>query len=589
MAWARFKLTDFVVSTPDESPVDRTRRLVLVPTTVLPGLLALGWFLGEALSPTPTHTKAEEAGLLIVRVTMIIVATVLPAVSACASRARKVTRWMCEATAVLGAATVVSGDLGFAFLGAPSVVSLNVVVLDILLLCDCSDFPAKVVLVVTVACIFGRVGLELENFGDVPCWKPARFSFYYFRQVGFNVWFRLLVLLVDYALTRGFAKSMREQKNMVYASIEVSEVAAVMLSRYQTDDAKLLMESAGAERMPEGLRAALLQLVENLAMYRPYLPQSCRSRGPDSEGDDTSDGDASLAALAAPTAQRQRSASLDTDSPADPKLAGLAVEVKNRRVSMVAVNSRSFLRAAHDSFTVSARLRSEVDAFVGEVAAERGVLDLVSGDHMFANFNASRICPTHRVSAARVAWGMFKTRRGSSSAAWDHHGHTACACSGQVLCGDFGTSDALRFMIIGGVFNTVQCLERVAAQQDAVLVDNTIRADIGFEFYTLLVERVSFTKRCPQPFMLWRLTSKVSPGDELTEWMYAIATQPPNPHEDWNEKFEKWLKFGPPLHGSDIEMQVADLVVTAERRQSYLVEATVVGETVALHSSPPQL
>eukprot|EP01065_Artemidia_motanka_P036977 TRINITY_DN4507_c0_g1_i3.p1 TRINITY_DN4507_c0_g1~~TRINITY_DN4507_c0_g1_i3.p1 ORF type:complete len:325 (+),score=71.95 TRINITY_DN4507_c0_g1_i3:1239-2213(+) len=256
-------------------------------------------------------------------------------------------------------------------------------------------------------------------------------------------------------------------------------------------------------------------------------------------------------------------------------------ETQAKKVSLVAVNATSFLVYLRHKPDVAAFLRSEIEAFVGAAGAERGIVDFVCADRMVAHFNASRMCTTHRLCAARIAWSMATRTSTVGPAA-----RTACACSGAVHCGDFGTSEVRRYMLLGGVFNAFMCLERVAARLSAILVDDAVAADtdVGAEYCAALVERLSCPKRGPKPFLVWKLTASLQVRECSAEWMYELARRAPNPHQDWNRKLQRWLNFGAAMVAADMDDAPFDVdreALTSDRVQSALSEAAVVGGTVS--------
>eukprot|EP01065_Artemidia_motanka_P048446 TRINITY_DN7796_c0_g3_i3.p2 TRINITY_DN7796_c0_g3~~TRINITY_DN7796_c0_g3_i3.p2 ORF type:complete len:245 (+),score=28.25 TRINITY_DN7796_c0_g3_i3:76-735(+) len=101
---------------------------------------------------------------------------------------------------------------------------------------------------------------------------------------------------------------------------------------------------------------------------------------------------------------------------------------------------------------------------------------------------------------------------------------TAAACSGGVLCGDFGTPDLRRFMVLGALLNTLINFERVSAQLGSVLVDECVGADadVGKHFFTALVERLCFAKRGEKPFLVWMVTGRRLAAGGNEEWMYEL-------------------------------------------------------------------
>eukprot|EP01062_Namystynia_karyoxenos_P073193 TRINITY_DN7002_c0_g1_i3.p1 TRINITY_DN7002_c0_g1~~TRINITY_DN7002_c0_g1_i3.p1 ORF type:complete len:682 (+),score=164.47 TRINITY_DN7002_c0_g1_i3:1790-3835(+) len=95
----------------------------------------------------------------------------------------------------------------------------------------------------------------------------------------------LFIFLSDFYLTRGFAVGMRQQFDMVQASVAVCGQVASLLARYEVDKAAALVDGQG-DSLPPEMRDAFGALLGNLRTYRPYLPQSCL---PVPEGDNASE------------------------------------------------------------------------------------------------------------------------------------------------------------------------------------------------------------------------------------------------------------------------------------------------------------
>eukprot|EP01065_Artemidia_motanka_P048445 TRINITY_DN7796_c0_g3_i2.p2 TRINITY_DN7796_c0_g3~~TRINITY_DN7796_c0_g3_i2.p2 ORF type:complete len:211 (+),score=68.99 TRINITY_DN7796_c0_g3_i2:76-633(+) len=162
---------------------------------------------------------------------------------------------------------------------------------------------------------------------------------------------------------------------------------------------------------------------------------------------------------------------------------------------------------------------------------------------------------------------------------------TAAACSGGVLCGDFGTPDLRRFMVLGALLNTLINFERVSAQLGSVLVDECVGADadVGKHFFTALVERLCFAKRGEKPFLVWMVTGRRLAAGGNEEWMYELERRLPNPHGTWNHKLHQWLHFGDPIGATELRLMdkpFDSAVPTRRRQQSHLREAGVTGVTV---------
>eukprot|EP01065_Artemidia_motanka_P052396 TRINITY_DN9454_c1_g1_i1.p1 TRINITY_DN9454_c1_g1~~TRINITY_DN9454_c1_g1_i1.p1 ORF type:complete len:654 (+),score=152.01 TRINITY_DN9454_c1_g1_i1:47-1963(+) len=607
-----------------EPSVDRNRKDVVVPLYSYVIMLTAPWSVGYLDAVLTLENGQDRNGVLISWLAGLSTLFVFAASLVYVLCTRRIPGALCEYSVTWAAFGIVIADFGMMLRGNPSFAPLIVLIADCLLLCDCSDRSSRTVVAAGAIWTAVRGVLVVEGFHGDDCYSvPTRGSMKYIMSLAAEIAATVFVLVMDFKITRGFARSMRSQKALVEASVEVSEVAAVMLSRYDTEATRRLLEGSDAAGLPEGLRAALLQLAANLSQYRPYLPQSClpddggvrrdtsdrRSseksggswRSGRSHKTETGDGPPAVSPRSQERGSGESSSegtrnhsnhsshSLKQECAAKGASVSLHAAAKHRNVSLVAVNSSSFMDVVSSGSTtdVTEHLAVGVDTFVCEVAACRGVVDLASGDHLFASFNASRICTTHKVSAARVAWAMTAPAGGAAPAelpVYRRTKRTACAGAGSALCGDFGTAELRRFMILGPVMSTSLCLERVAAQLGTVLVDEAVGgdADATSAYFMVLVERLQYAKRGARPFLVWQLAGQRQARSEPHEWMYELEQQEVNPHDQWNARLKEWLHFGRPL-SPDVAAQrrEAGTVVTAVRKQSILLEANVVGGTVA--------
>eukprot|EP00756_Hemistasia_phaeocysticola_P018223 Hpha_TRINITY_DN15582_c3_g4::TRINITY_DN15582_c3_g4_i6::g.105386::m.105386 len=83
-----------------------------------------------------------------------------------------------------------------------------------------------------------------------------------------------VVFLGDFYFTYGFASGMRLQLRKVQAAVDVAEVIADALARYDVTLAKEALEGESAVCLPEKLRDSLKTLVGHLSMFKSSLPVS---------------------------------------------------------------------------------------------------------------------------------------------------------------------------------------------------------------------------------------------------------------------------------------------------------------------------
>ena len=84
----------------------------------------------------------------------------------------------------------------------------------------------------------------------------------------------LFVLLLDFYLTRQFARSAEHEQNVMQASIDTAESIATLLSEFDLESAqRILDEQRSLASMPPQLRSAFGLILHNLREYKPYLPK----------------------------------------------------------------------------------------------------------------------------------------------------------------------------------------------------------------------------------------------------------------------------------------------------------------------------
>eukprot|EP00756_Hemistasia_phaeocysticola_P020829 Hpha_TRINITY_DN15741_c5_g1::TRINITY_DN15741_c5_g1_i1::g.41240::m.41240 len=123
------------------------------------------------------------------------------------------------------------------------------------------------------AATFGR-GEEIDvcNCSDPPCARPP------FQMISALLG-SMMTFVIDYMVTRGFARNMRKQKESVAAAVRLTEEIAVVLSHYETEEGKrLLHEHPDSAALPNRLGKALRMIVNNLEVYRRFLPPSILHR-----------------------------------------------------------------------------------------------------------------------------------------------------------------------------------------------------------------------------------------------------------------------------------------------------------------------
>eukprot|EP01062_Namystynia_karyoxenos_P065038 TRINITY_DN582_c1_g3_i1.p1 TRINITY_DN582_c1_g3~~TRINITY_DN582_c1_g3_i1.p1 ORF type:complete len:740 (+),score=168.64 TRINITY_DN582_c1_g3_i1:179-2398(+) len=257
-----------------------------------------------------------------------------------------------------------------------------------------------------------------------------------------------------------------------------------------------------------------------------------------------------------------------------------AHQVAPKRATLLVCNRRGFLGGygkAHPAGRVTIPqlqtfISGEVEAFVAATQSLKGVVDLLSADHMFASYSAAKHLSAHRANATRCGATLTglvadpqdpRPRSGPKSRSrlpsrlpsfvlqepeeeCDAQealvgARTVAVCSGSAVCGDFGSASAQRFMAIGGLSSTLGMMDRLAARWGVpLLTDGLVQDDISDFWLTRIRKLVMYPKRGTRtPVKLWEVLGERKVGSD-DEWMYNLQGATPNPWAAYNDAVAKW-------------------------------------------------
>eukprot|EP01062_Namystynia_karyoxenos_P011228 TRINITY_DN14011_c0_g2_i1.p1 TRINITY_DN14011_c0_g2~~TRINITY_DN14011_c0_g2_i1.p1 ORF type:complete len:689 (+),score=172.82 TRINITY_DN14011_c0_g2_i1:43-2109(+) len=221
-----------------------------------------------------------------------------------------------------------------------------------------------------------------------------------------------------------------------------------------------------------------------------------------------------------------------------------AVQAAPRTLSatLICVNRCGFLQWILSQGVEAAQglLQTELDCFAKLAVQHRGIVDTLCGDHYRASFNAARPCATRCPSAARCA-AAFSRRQDNEEPG---EALTSAVCSGQFVCGDFGSTAIVRFMLIGRQHNFLTVLERVAADwRVGVLVDAQTHADLAQTWRSRLICTAVFHKQNTEKLsMLYEVIQELYSGStDNNEWMYELESMDKDPWACYNAAMRLWL------------------------------------------------
>eukprot|EP00756_Hemistasia_phaeocysticola_P065313 Hpha_TRINITY_DN8472_c0_g1::TRINITY_DN8472_c0_g1_i1::g.34755::m.34755 len=487
-----------------EPPDERDRKKLLMPMCLVAGFIG-AFLLLTSMSRVSIEWEetdedlAKKMGRLCFYTEYFILTLAGLGVFFLVVRTKSLSKRACELFILACAVAILLFDVGCLVYEYPPSLSLVVLVLDALLLVDGRASAATAVIRVTVVWATFRSVVSVEQLKDVGNYET--FEAKWWTRVITIFTLNVIVTIIDFAATRGFATNMRHQQSMITAAVNCSEMATVHLSKYNIEEARAVLASAEGDLLPAALRNALNQLVMNLAAYRPYLPQSCLAEDNTEEGSveenidvdesaqisglvvsglpvqhvETNSGledavhseDGTVSVLSEESRARTSLSRRESDAPPhriESSVGLIAAVPKTKRITLLAANRKGFLTGVeeHGAGWLRSTIAEGVDAFGAAVAEHRGVVDLISGDHNFASFGGARTCMSPRLSAVR-ATGVLRSSAAEGS---------LCVCSGFAVAGDFGGQDQRRYMTVGVLHSFLLVFERLAAAaEETPLVD----------------------------------------------------------------------------------------------------------------------
>eukprot|EP00659_Diplonema_papillatum_P016445 gene16445-25205_t len=400
---------------------------------------------------------------------------------------------------------------------------LFILVLDLLLVFDMGDrvtfaflFAALLWLVVTGIEDVSRFGLydlpltplpyaEREEVfckagggrcDEMPC--PVS------RAVGLTAFAEQTIIFVfNFYFTRGFAGKVNREKSRMREAVAFAEEVARSLANFDLAAAESDIDRAmAADDVPRPLVHALQSVLDNLKMYRPYLPQSCLP-GIVADSDESSTTDASR------TGREQRSA-------------GLTV----RKVALLVCNVIGSIPAVGvDTTAFQIAFQKHLSRTIAIVNERRGVIDVFLGDHIFSSFNASRPCPWYSASATKAACLTRYAARAEIAV-------NSAVATGRVTCGVCGCAEMKRYSMLGHLPIVCPAMERLGRQLGlSIVCDSRVRDDVWtFCSVRAVPKRVVLRKNGDEvPLQLWEIRTDLAQdpraGPAAEEWMYQLDTE----------------------------------------------------------------
>eukprot|EP01062_Namystynia_karyoxenos_P081582 TRINITY_DN89_c0_g2_i1.p1 TRINITY_DN89_c0_g2~~TRINITY_DN89_c0_g2_i1.p1 ORF type:complete len:1136 (+),score=272.42 TRINITY_DN89_c0_g2_i1:100-3408(+) len=261
--------------------------------------------------------------------------------------------------------------------------------------------------------------------------------------------------------------------------------------------------------------------VRKVSGSTPVQRTSGQSSGADAGGG-SSDGATKPAAL-----RDRRRSTWNFGSRAD-LMAAIVLQPKQCPATLLLANQLGFLKAAArmTADEIHADIAQAVESFTAHVQKAKGVVDLISADHLSASFGAARACAAQHAAAVHAA-ALIGGERAAGAEGRERPTSSCAVCSAKVLCGDFGSSEQRRYMIIGGVSCFVRIVERLAARCGVpLLVDKAVSADAAPAWCLRARFLVVYAKRgSPRPASLWEPIGSAQRRAEGDAWMYGAQEE----------------------------------------------------------------
>eukprot|EP01062_Namystynia_karyoxenos_P051676 TRINITY_DN4069_c1_g1_i1.p1 TRINITY_DN4069_c1_g1~~TRINITY_DN4069_c1_g1_i1.p1 ORF type:complete len:897 (+),score=219.72 TRINITY_DN4069_c1_g1_i1:67-2757(+) len=266
----------------------RTTRFAPAPGQARnPHLLILAFIAGALSAAGSQFLLADHVDepLGVWSISHLVTGTIFVAVIAYALASRSLPIRLLEFGCFNGMVLLVSMDWGRAAAGTMRVWPFFVLVTDLLLAGGGSRLAQHVILHIAGLWLLltfvedeARLGLydmihtkhaheRYCNCAHPPCGGE-------WRSGAFNLALGLLFVYLDFIATRSFAEGEQLEKERIEVSVGVAELVAGSLARFDLDEATAVLQGPRAATMPEGLRASLWCLLDNLAGYRRFLPAS---------------------------------------------------------------------------------------------------------------------------------------------------------------------------------------------------------------------------------------------------------------------------------------------------------------------------
>ena len=329
----------------------------------------------------------------------------------------------------------------------------------------------------------------------------------------------LVVFLIDFSVTRMFARNLLSEKAKVEASIAIAHSITNHLAEFDLETAEEALHGNSAD-LPPDLSASFRQLLDHLKNYRPYLPQSCLlfdARKPTNE---------TVTIKGISLSRSVVGTIIENPLAATTQPQNHRIHLCRKNITLIVANIKNSVELLAHEATLFYKIHSHiVSIFIAAVKENVGMTDMFIGDHFFGSFNTKQRCSAHCRAAVEAA--LTFTRR----CKLDHT--VLCDVnigigSSKAMCGDLGSAEMKRYSIMGPVCRWTCILERLGREYGhQVILDSVVQAK-GSGDPRVLLQTIKYPLHTGAfPAVLYEVHCEDHVNNfmqDIENWMYETTT-----------------------------------------------------------------
>ena len=439
------------VSRPGESPEEQRRKILLLPPALIMFLFFLVFLVYESAS-------YDVSGPLRITLSAVVCLTLFVVVFV-PLKFRRLPMRLVEVSVIILLLCALLSDL--LNIGLYEQWFIAVFLMNAILLTEPDPRVLWSLFALTMSWIILRSMEDITRFGlygNVPYNDKDHLR----EPLGWRWGISILILRcgvfsLDHALTKKFSQAVKKEKKALHMSVMLAEEIAEALVRFDLETAQALVT---ANDDSTALKGTLHNLLENLKMYRPYLPATVFTRGDEDAfaaraAVSTTDADSpALPGVIAPVvdiapppavppaATRIRPPTQSKDgSAADTVLTATEKEVLRERLDVgVRMRRGTLVRSSFETYHLGLDECYElVSAFAETILTQTrtwgGIVVDLKGPVIYSAWNTHLPCPRHAVHATRCCLRISSELR---TLTLPIPFVSLCAASGQLATGSTG-------------------------------------------------------------------------------------------------------------------------------------------------------